>query len=119
MRNSEWRGTVMVIADDEELVRSLDALLVTAGYEVLAAPTVHEAGRALADRRGRVVVLLDPLIRGQRPAIAMRVLGARTLITIPLALACSSGRAVKRLIAPDALLDLIDQSARVRRPRAA
>jgi hypothetical protein len=118
MSNGEWRGTVMVIADDDDLVRSLDALLASAGYEVLAAPTVHEAARVLGDRR-RVVVLLDPLISGQRPAIALRVLGGRPLITIPLALACSAGRTVKRLIAPQALLDLIDQSARVRRPRAA
>lgn len=119
MRQTGSRGTVMVIAQDEPLLRALDELLASAGYVVRTAPTASEAARALARASAHTIVLLDPLLPGSRPAAVLRAIGDRPLVTLPLSLSNSSDGPVKRLIAPEALLDLIDHSLRTRRTRAA
>lgn len=111
--SSPW---VLVVEDDETVRDKLRTLLEHEGYDVSTADDTDEAVKLLTARRGRCLVLLDPILTRAGKSDLFESLGRDdVLVTIPVVVVSTTGptppggktRFTKDLVEPDVLLEIV------------
>lgn len=110
--------SILVVADQPEMLRDIRETLVTRGYVVYATASSEVAVRVLTEREP-CMFLWDPLSRGTASLVRVAHRHGVAIAVIPVSADCDAeaGTATRRLLCPDALMTVVEQHCPL--PRAA